>query len=114
MGPRKYCLYSKLIGEICCQHDLLYHYYADDTQVNIAILSKGNWLDVSKKLEACLADINTWMSENMLKLYQEKTVLIIFNPIHKSRRMTEDNQLQVGEKTVCAFNRVSKELGSIL
>ena len=33
LGPHKYWLYSKSIGKICCQHDLLYHYYADDTHV---------------------------------------------------------------------------------
>jgi hypothetical protein len=110
LGPRKYCLYSKPIGEICCQHDLLYHCYADDTQVYIAILPKETWLDVSKKLEACLADISTWMSANMLKLNQEKTELIIFNPKHRSTRMTEDIQLQVGEKTIHVAGSV-KNLG---
>ena len=69
-GPREYCFYSKPIGEICCQHDLLYHRYPDDTQVYIAILPKETWFDVSKKLEACLADISTWISANMLKLNQ--------------------------------------------
>ena len=97
LGPHKFCLYSKQIGEICCQHDLLYHCYAYDTQAYIAILPKQIWLDVSKKLEACLANISTWMSANMNK---EKTELIIFNPKHKSRKMTEDIQLQVDEKTI--------------
>ena len=37
LGPRKYCLYSKPIGEICRRHNLLYHCYADDTQVYMVI-----------------------------------------------------------------------------
>ena len=45
-------LFSKPIGDICCQHDLLYYCYVDDTQVYIAILPKETWLDVSKKMEA--------------------------------------------------------------
>ena len=36
----------------------------------------------------------------MLKLNQGKTELIIFNPKHKSRKMTEDIQLQVGERII--------------
>ena len=82
LGPRKYCLYSKPIGAICSRHNLLYHCYADDTQVYMAIMPKTTWSDVAKKLEACLADISTWMSANMLKLNEEKTEIIIFNPKH--------------------------------
>ena len=85
---------------------MLYHCYADDTQVYIAILTKETWLDVLKKLEACLADINTWMSANMLMLNQEKSELVIFNPKYKSKKITEDVQLQAGEKTVCVAQSV--------
>ena len=37
-----------------------------------------------------------------------KTELIIFNPKHKSRRMTEDIQLQVSEKTIRVAGSVRK------
>ena len=85
-GPLKYCLYSKPIGAICSRHNLLYHCYVDDTQVYMAIMPKTTWSDVAKNLEACLADISTWMSANILKLNEEKTELIIFNPITASGR----------------------------
>ena len=39
----------------------------------MAIMPKTTWSDVAKKLETCLADNSTWISENMLKLYEEKT-----------------------------------------
>ena len=72
-GPRMYCLNSKPIGAICSRHNLLYHCYADDTQVYMAFMSQITWFDIAKKLEACMADISTWMSANMLKLNEEKT-----------------------------------------
>ena len=53
--------------------------YTDDSQVYAARLTKQTWLNISKKLEACLGDIGTWMNANMLKLNREKTELIIFN-----------------------------------
>ena len=31
LGPSMYTMYSKPIGEICRQHDIQFHYYADDT-----------------------------------------------------------------------------------
>ena len=90
LRPRKFCPCSQPVGEICCQHDLLYNSYADDTQLYIVILPKGTWLEVSKKLVACLTDISTWMSANILKLNQEKTELAIFDPKYQSSMMFEE------------------------
>ena len=75
----------------------------------MAIMPKTTWSDVTKKLEACLADISTWMSANMLKLNEEKTGLIIFNPKHQVR-MNEELRLQVGNNTVSVALSV-KNLG---
>ncbi|KAK2159884.1 hypothetical protein LSH36_144g05035 [Paralvinella palmiformis] len=61
-------------------------------------MPKTTWPDVAKKLETCLADISTWMSANMLKLNEEKTELIIFNPKHQVR-MTEELRLQALQGT---------------
>jgi len=69
-------------------------------QPYIVTLPKGAWLEVSKKLVACLADISTSMSANMLKLNKEKTELIIFNPKYQSSKLIEDMPSQVGEKTI--------------
>jgi len=73
VGPRKYCLYSKPIGEICHRYNLLYHCYADDTQVYIVIRRSDSWDSLATKMEACLADISLWKNSNMLKLNQDKT-----------------------------------------
>ena len=37
LGPRLYCMFSKPIGEICKRHNMLYHCYADDSQVYLVI-----------------------------------------------------------------------------
>ena len=64
---------------------MLYHCYADDTQVYMAIMPKTTWSDVAKKLEACLSDISTWMGANILKLNEERTELSMFNSKHQVR-----------------------------
>ena len=109
LGPRKYCLYSKPIGEICRRHDLCYHCYADDTQLYRVIKLSDDWNNISVKLEACLADISDWMSANMLKLNQDKTELIVFRPKYQSKT-TNDYQSHVGTNTVHASKSV-KNLG---
>ncbi|KAK2140999.1 hypothetical protein LSH36_1186g01028 [Paralvinella palmiformis] len=70
-----------------------------DTQVYMAIMPKTTWSDVANKLEACLADISTWMSANMFKLNEEKTELIIFNPKHQFG-INEELRLQLDNNTV--------------
>ena len=84
LGPRLYCMFSKPIGEICRKHDMCYHCYADDTQVYLIINPKDSWDNIADRLEQCLSDIENWMQNNILKLNQEKTELIIFTPKHKS------------------------------
>ena len=88
---------------------MLYHCYADDTQVYVAIMPKTTWSDVAKKLEACLFDISTWMSANILKLNEEKIELIIFNP-KLQVRINEKFRLQVRNNTVSVASSV-KNLG---
>jgi len=75
----------------------------------MAIMPKATWSDIAKKLEACLADISTWMSGNMPKLNEEKTELIIFNSKHQVR-VNEELQLQLGNNTVSVASSV-KNLG---
>ncbi|KAK2163662.1 hypothetical protein LSH36_75g01031 [Paralvinella palmiformis] len=72
-------------------------------------MPKTTWSDVAKKSEACLADISTWMSANRLKLNEEKTELIIFNPKHQVR-IYEELKLQVGNDTLSVGSSV-KNLG---
>ena len=50
LGPRKYCMFSKPIGEICKRHSMLYHGYADDTQSYLVINSKDKWTSVATRL----------------------------------------------------------------
>ena len=80
LRTKLYCMFSKPIGEICKRHNTLYHCYADDSEVYLVIEPIDSWTDIAVRLEACIADISTWMKINLLKLNQDKTELIIFAP----------------------------------
>ena len=49
LGTRLYCLFSKPIGQICNLHDIVYHFYADDSQIYIVVKPRDNWDDVSDR-----------------------------------------------------------------
>ena len=54
-----------------------FHFYADDTQLYIH-LSDKNASPALAKLNACLHDVQEWMSLSKLKLNPEKTEFIVF------------------------------------
>lgn len=87
LGPRIYCLFSRPIGNICRKHGLLYHCYADDSQVYMVIKPISNQAALTDNLEICLKDISNWMSSNLLKLNTDKTEVIVFSSKARSRSM---------------------------
>ena len=57
------------------------HNYADDTQLYLAIQNPKDTDTVHNgciKVKRCLADINVWMTNNKLKLNNDKTKIMLF------------------------------------
>jgi len=73
LGIKNDCMYTIPVGEIIKQHNIEYHYYADDTQVYLTLKPCNKWDDISSSIKFGFADISTWMSSNMLTLNKDKT-----------------------------------------
>ena len=70
-----FTLYMLPLGNI-----INFHCYADYTQLYLSMKpDKPNRL---VRLQACLKDLNTWMTQNYLLLNSDKTEVIIFGPEH--------------------------------
>ena len=81
LGPKFFTMYTKPVGAICSRHGLLYHFYADDSQLYISFKPMDN---VSKyealhRIECCLTEIIVWMNNNILKLNADKTEVMLFS-----------------------------------
>ena len=50
LGPRKYCKFSKSIGETSRRHGMSYHCYAVGTQVYLVIKPRDIWNDIAQTL----------------------------------------------------------------
>jgi len=71
-------MYTRPLGIIAQRYRVKYHLYADDTQQYISLDPENelNYSSSLKNLEHHIADIRLWMTQNLLKLNDNKTNII--------------------------------------
>ncbi len=75
LGPILFTLYMFPLGNIIRKHTVNFHCYADDSQLYLSI--KPEETNQLAKLQACLKDVKTWMTRNVLILNSDKTEVIV-------------------------------------
>ena len=91
IGPFGFKLYTKPLTKIANKYNIQIHLYADDTQLYTSF-DPNNSTEAMNQMEACIAEINSWMAINFLKLNDSKTEFIIIG--------TNQNIVKVSEWTV--------------
>ena len=80
LGPKIYGMYTKPVSDIIQRHGLSHHSYADN-----------NWRDGLPRIQLCVSEIREWMNQNMLKLNDNKTELVVFTSKYKQDLYNEPN-----------------------
>ena len=124
LGPLLFSLYVTPLADIAAKHGLLYHCYADDTQLYVAFNPNSCVKKTILNIEACISAVKQWMRSNLLKLNDDKTEFIIFASPYFSRKITSlsltvgnnriDSTPFVGATTSCTKYLVTRELLSVL
>ena len=72
LGLISFILYPKPFPTLIRQHSISNQSFADDTQLyNVC---RPDQMDASvKRTQDCISDVKTWMTDNKLKLYVDKT-----------------------------------------
>ena len=89
-GPQAYSKYVGPLGDLLSLLDILYHLFADDTQL-YKTLNPNNMAAQSaafSTMESAIDNVGQWMTQNKLKLNQSKTEFMIFgkkNPSEKDQ-----------------------------
>ena len=100
LGPLLYRVYTAPIADISKKHDLLYHLYADDTQLYISFNTDccADLDEAKLRVERCVEEIDLWMCKNLLKLNQDKTELVVISSKFRNRPNLE--YVRVGDEFI--------------
>jgi hypothetical protein len=104
LGPELFIKYAAPVTEIIKKHNLNYHIYADDTQIYI-FCDPSDIQSSIKRIEACVAEIRTWMSQNFLKFNDAKTEMILLGKKSQLEQIT-DPEIKIGEFKIKASKSV--------
>ena len=112
LGPILFTTYTTPLGNIIRKHGLNFHLYADDTQLYISF-QPG--VSVSKEtaiscLEACIKDIDIWMTNNLLKLNDDKTELIVITT-HSNTSQNQHIGINIGDSLITPSSEPPRNLG---
>ena len=79
LGPLLFSLYTTPLANIISHFCIDHHFYADDTQLYFP-LCETDEREIIERAEGCVSAIKIWMTENKLKLNDDKTEIL---KIHK-------------------------------
>ena len=71
--------------------------------------SNNNWRDGLARIQLCVSEIREWMNQNMLKLNDDKTELIVFTSKY-TQDLFNDLSITIGDTVVDCSSQV-KDLG---
>ena len=77
LGPILFVLYTTPLSDIIANHSVNHQLFADDTQLQKSA-PLNEVTNLTKELNACTDNIKTWMTENQLKLNDDKTEALLF------------------------------------
>ena len=80
--------YSAPVADIAEEHGVAVHLYADDTQLYVPFIlnSHSDQQSALAQIEDCIQDIRLWMTENKLKLNEDKTEFLLITPSRQTHK----------------------------
>ena len=112
LGPVLFVLYTTPLSEIIANHSDNHQLFADDTQLQKSA-PPNDVQSLTHNLQSCTDDIKAWMSNNQLKLNEDKTEAILFSTPSLSSCHCLPSSVMVGTHGILFLDKV-RNLGFIL
>ena len=114
LGPILFVLYTTPLSDIIANHSVNHQLFAYDTQLQKSA-PLNEVTNLTKELNACTDNIKTWMTENQLKLNDDKTEALLF-PFSSSLKPSTGplpDSITLGSHNI-PFSDSARNLGFIL
>ena len=112
LGPLLFTLYLAPLQDVILSHDLNCMFYADDTQIYIALKDPDHSVVSVEMLQACVNDVFAWNTQNMLKSNPDKTDILHFTSRFKKQPSSLET-LMLANSTI-GIKAKAKNLGIVM
>ena len=109
LGPNLFVLYTTPLSAVIERHSILHHSYADDSQLQNSA-TPDRLPDLIDYIRLCIDDIKDWMTDNKLKLNDDKTEVMIISSSRMSTALSIPDTFDIGNASV-PFSDTVKKLG---
>ena len=103
-----FVLYLQPLSNLIKRHSLSVHLFADDIQIETAILPQHFHSGISS-VQICISDVKYWTIDKKLQLYDEKTEYLLIRP-KKCKKNLNCTSLSFGHNVI-SFSTTAKNLG---
>ena len=111
LGPVLFTLYTQPLASVIWCHDVLYHFYADDTELHSSC-PPAQLNVMCYRLSFCMDDIKGWTIKNKLKLNEDKTEAMVLGNLSVLSGISRDSIVFAG--CLIPFPSQVKSLGVTL
>ena len=111
LGPILFTLYTEPLADIIKLFEIIYHFYADDSQLYKSVPIK-ELLNEVRRFEECIKNVQIWMNNNMLMLNGPKTEYMILGKPSSLKKINENVNMILNGSTIIPTEKV-KNLGVV-